>query len=476
MTLPEFPLFIDGKFCSGSAGRTIPVENPATGEGIGQLAMAETDDIQRAAIAAAQAFPKWKRQLPIERSRILREAAQLIRTRVDRIAATMTAEQGKLIAEATRETLFAADVFDWYAEEGRRIYGETIPSRFPGVRQSVLREPVGPVAAFTPWNFPAGAVALKVAAALAAGCSCVLKAAEETPGTALAIARALADAGLPGGVLNLVFGVPSEISTALIGHPAIRKISFTGSPNVGRELGVLAAQNLKRVTLELGGHAPVLVCDDADPIATADTIAAAKYRNAGQVCISPTRVFVPEGQYKRFVDRFAEKAAEIKPGPGNDTGSTMGPLANARRVAAMERIVADASAKGGRIVTGGRRIGNAGHFFEPTVIADATDDMMVMNEEPFGPVAAITSYTELSDAIARANRLPYGLAGYAFTGSSSRAAELKDALEVGLLGINHLMLSTPETPFGGVKDSGYGLEGGREGLQPYLVTKFVAEA
>jgi succinate-semialdehyde dehydrogenase / glutarate-semialdehyde dehydrogenase len=342
------------------------------------------------------------------------------------------------------------------------------------MRHTVLRQPIGPVAAFSPWNFPLSSPARKVAGALSSGCSIILKASEETPAGAVQLVRAFHDAGLPAGVLNLVFGNPAEISEYLIPQSRIRLITFTGSIPVGKHLAEMAGRYMKPAIMELGGHAPVIVCDDVDPAATADTSVIGKSRNAGQVCVAPTRFFVQEAIYEQFAQSFAEKAKQLKVGNGLDQSTQMGPLANARRIDAMETLVADAKAKGARVLAGGHRLGNRGYFFPLTVLADLPDDARAMNEEPFGPLALVNPVKTLDEAIEKANSLPYGLAGYAFTRSAANADRLADGIEVGNLSINHFVASVVETPFGGVKDSGYGREGGTEGLQCYTITKNVS--
>ncbi len=469
-------LFIDGRFRSGEGRETEPVFNPATATSLADLPHANTADLDEALAAAHRAFPAWAMTTALERSAVMRRAAQLIRDRIEAIAVIMTLEQGKPVAESRGELNHAADVIDWYAEEGRRTYGRVVPSRVPSVRMTVTQEPVGPVAAFTPWNFPALTPCRKIGGALAAGCTIVLKASEEVPGTAVEIARAFADAGLPAGVLNLVFGDPATVSTHLIASPLIRKVSFTGSTAVGKHLTRLCADDLKRTTMELGGHGPVIVFDDVDVDAVAETAALGKYRNAGQVCVSPTRFFVQEAVHDRFLARFTEVARGIKVGNGLDAGVQMGPLANPRRVEAMEALVQDAVDRGGVVETGGQRRGNVGCFYEPTVLSGLDDDAMVMTEEPFGPVAPIVPFADFDEVVRRANSLPYGLAGYAFTTSARRVADIGAALKSGMVGINTFAISQPETPFGGVLESGHGSEGGTEGLQAYLDTKLTSVA
>ena len=387
----------------------------------------------------------------------------------------MTTEQGKPLAEAKGETMAAADVIEWFAEEGRRAYGRVIPARADGVMQFVVREPVGPVAAFTPWNFPINQVVKKMAAALAAGCSIIVKAPEETPASPAELIRTFVDAGVPAGVINLVYGVPAEISEYLIPHPTIRKISFTGSTKVGKDLAAMAGQHMKRVTMELGGHAPVIVFDDADVESAAKIMVAAKYRNAGQVCISPTRFLVQEGVFDKFVKQFVDGAKAIKVGNGLEAGSTMGALANDRRIAAIEGMVQDAVGHGGKVQTGGNRVGNKGYFFEPTVVTNVPKSARAMNEEPFSPLALISPFAKFDDAAEEANRLPFGLASYAFTKSVKTATAIGAAVEAGMMSINHFALALPETPFGGIKDSGYGSEGGIEGIDAYLSTRFITQ-
>ena len=425
---------------------------------------------------ARKGFEVWRATPAYDRAKVLRKAANLVRERAEAIARIMTQEQGKILAESRAEVLVTADIVEWFAEEGRRAYGRIVPGRAKNTRQIVLQEPVGVVAAFTPWNFPTLTPARKIGASLAAGCAIIIKASEETPGSCVELVRCFIDAGLPAGVLNLVFGVPANVSEHLIASDLVRKISFTGSVPVGKHLAGLAAKGMKRATMELGGHSPVVVFGDADPEKTADTIAAFKYRNAGQVCISPTRFYVQEPVYDRFLKRFTEYANAVKLGDGLDAGVTMGPLANARRLDAMEAIVQDSKSRGGKIVTGGKRRGNQGYFFEPTVVTDIPDDCALMTQEPFGPIAPVVSFKSFDEVVARANSLKFGLAAYAFTASAQTANAIGDALESGMVGVNSIAISTPETPFGGVKDSGYGHEGGIEGLEAYMVKKFVSQA
>jgi succinate-semialdehyde dehydrogenase/glutarate-semialdehyde dehydrogenase len=470
----KLELFIDGQWLDGDGRAGEDVINPATEKPLAHLPHASTADLDRALEAAKKGFAAWRATSAYDRAKIMRKAADLMRERHDAISKVLVQEQGKAYPEARAEVITSADIIEWYAEEGRRAYGRVVPGRGK-MRQIVVQEPVGIVAAFTPWNFPTLTPARKIGGALAAGCSLIIKASEETPGSCVEVVRCFADAGLPAGVLNLVFGVPAKISEHLIAKDEVRKISFTGSIPVGKHLAVLAAKAMKRATMELGGHSPVVVFADADPEKSADTIAAFKYRNAGQVCISPTRFYVQEQVYGRFLARFTEYAKSLKLGDGLEKGVTMGPLANARRIDAMETFVNDAKDRGGKIVTGGTRHGNQGYFFEPTVITDVPDDSKIMTQEPFGPVAPVVTFKTLDEVVERANSLPFGLAAYTFTGSAQTANMMGDALQSGMVGVNSIAVSTPETPFGGVKESGYGSEGGIEGLQAYLSTKFISQ-
>lgn len=470
----EHGLFIDGRWRAGSGGNLIDVVDPATEAVVATVPVAGIADLEEAVQAASRSFPDWAARPAPERGKMLREAARLVRERRDAIALLLTGEQGKPLREAVAEVDNAADIMEWYAEEGRRAYGRIIPARLPGVSQQVVLEPVGPVAAFSPWNFPVSQAVRKIAAALAAGCTIIIKGPEEAPGAVCEVARCLAQAGLPGGVLNLVFGDPPAISSHLIAAPEIRKISFTGSVAVGKHLASLAGAHMKRTTMELGGHAPVIVFDDADAVAAATQLAAFKYRNAGQVCISPTRFFVQSGSYEAFLDAFVRKANSLKVGAGADNAD-MGPLATSRRGYAVSALVSEAVADGATLHAGGRKLGNAGYFYAPTVLGDVPQTSRIMKEEPFGPVALINRFGDDDEAIRLANATAYGLAGYAFTQSSRRAALAARGVKVGMLSINHFGLGPIETPFGGVGDSGHGREGGSEGLDAYLDTKFVSQ-
>jgi len=472
----DLALHIGGDWQGGDGRKGEDVVNPATEKPLARLPHASQSDLDAALAAAEKGFKVWRATSAYDRAKVLRKAASLVRERAEVIARIMTQEQGKVFGESRLEVLTTADIIEWFAEEGRRAYGRIIPGRVKNTRQIVVQEPVGVVAAFTPWNFPTLTPARKIGASLAAGCAIIIKPSEETPGSCVELVRCFVDAGLPPGVLNMVFGVPANVSEYLIASDVVRKISFTGSVPVGKHLAGLAAKGMKRATMELGGHSPVVVFGDADPEKTADTIAAFKYRNAGQVCISPTRFYVQEPVYDRFLERFTAFANAIKLGDGLEQGVTMGPLANARRLDAMEAIVNDSKSRGGKIVTGGKRRGNQGYFFEPTVITGVPDDSKIMTEEPFGPLAPIVTFKSFEEVVERANSLKFGLAAYAFTGSAQTANAIGDALEAGMVAVNNVVISTPETPFGGVKESGYGHEGGIEGLEVYTVRKFISQA
>jgi succinate-semialdehyde dehydrogenase / glutarate-semialdehyde dehydrogenase len=474
MTYPNTQLFIAGQWLDAADGRSLAVFNPATGKEIGRVAHAAKADLDRALAAAQQGFETWRKVPAFERSKIMRRAAGLMRERAGEIAAVLTQEQGKPLAEAKVEAMAAADIIEWFAEEGFRVYGRVVPSRNLATRQLVLKDPVGPVAAFTPWNFPINQAVRKLSAALATGCSIIVKAPEETPAGPAALIQAFADAGIPAGVIGLVYGNPAEISGYLIPHPVIRKITFTGSTPVGKQLAALAGQHMKRVTMELGGHAPVIVAEDADVELAVKAAGGAKFRNAGQVCISPTRFLVHESIRNDFAAALVKHAQGLKVGDGLGDGVQMGPLANPRRLTAMAEFTQDAVQRGAKVAAGGERIGDLGNFWAPTVLTDVPLDAKVFNDEPFGPMAAIRSFNTLDEAIAEANRLPFGLAGYAFTRSLKNAHALSQHVEVGMLWINQPAAPWPEMPFGGVKDSGYGSEGGPEALEAYLNTRAVS--
>ena len=467
----DLALFIDGKWRKGEGRDHHAVINPATGETLAQLPMATAADLDEALAATAKGFAVWRKTDVNDRAGILHKVAGLIRERAETIAVLLTTEQGKPLAEARGEVLSCAAQFDYFAEEAKRSYGRVLV-RPTGQRVLVLKQPVGPVAAFSPWNFPVNLMCKKMAAALAAGCSIIAKPPEETPACTNAIMACVVDGGVPGNVAQLVYGVPDMVSRHLIASPIIRKISFTGSVPVGKHLLKLAADGVKRTTMELGGHAPVLIFDDCDLEKAIKLSATTKFRNAGQVCISPTRFYVQEGVYDRFVEGFAAHTKNVQVGNGLDAATIMGPLANDRRPTAIEKLVADATAKGARLLTGGQR-GEGGNFYQPTVLSDVPLSADIMEDEPFGPVALIRPFATMDEAIEQANRLPFGLAAYAFTENARQANLVSDALDTGMVGLNTFAISVPDAPFGGVKESGFGSEGGPEGLDGYYVTKAV---
>ena len=472
----DFHLLIAGKQIHAHERETMDVVNPANEQVLGQLPMASPEDVDSALAATQEAFSGWRKTPPAERSSILRRAAELLRERADSIASLITLEEGIQLGYAHAEVMWSADIIDWCADEGRRGYGRTIPSNVTGLTQTALRVPIGPTVAFTPWNAPALMPARKMCEALATGCTSIIKPAEEAPGAALEVGRALTDAGLPPGCINILFGDPEMISARLIQSSVTRKISFTGSVAVGRQLASMAGAQGKPMTLELGGHAPVLVFDDVDVEQVAAAVVGFKAWNSGQLCGSPTRILVQSSVYERFLEAYVEASAAIVPGNGLDESSGMGPLISQRRVASMEKFVDDAEQRGGQVLTGGRRCGEPGegYFFPLTVVSEVDTAAMIMNEEPFGPISVVQSFESVDDAIAEANRLEFALATYAFTQSQRTAARLTDELESGQLGINSFAIVSPEVPFGGIKGSGYGKEGGIEGLDAYYTTKLVA--
>ncbi len=467
---PKLRLFIAGEWRSASSD--MPVINPATEEEIGRLSCASLSDLDDALDAAVKGFEIWSRTSPRQRSDTILRAAALLRERQEEIAQSITLEHGKPLPQARLEVIRGAEFFEWDAGEAMRTYGRIIPAA-RGHKFYVHHQPIGVVAAFSPWNFPMSQPARKIAGALAAGCSIILKAAEETPAGAVHIAKAFEDAGLPPGVLNLVFGNPAEISSHLIPKDPIRLVAFTGSTAIGRHLTTMASENMTSVLMELGGHAPVIVCEDTDAEASGVSGAIRKMRNAGQVCTSPTRFFVHGDIFEEYSQAFVARVAATIVGNGMETGVEMGPLANERRVPALIALVEDARAKGATVATGGGRLGDRGYFFQPTVLLNVPEDAMIMQEEPFGPIAVLNPVTSLDHAIKQANSVPYGLAGYAFTNRADYIDRLIDEVEVGNLSINTLEASMPETPFGGVKSSGYGREGGTEGLDNYMIVKNV---
>lgn len=475
MSYTNLALFIGGQWIDVEQRNSLGVYNPANGQIIGQVPCATTEDVKKAIQAAEQSSELWGNTPALNRAEILRKAASLLRERRESIGRVITLELGKPYAEAVKEVITAAEMFEWGAEEARRLYGRIIPSRDTNITQMVTLEPVGPVAAFSGWNAPAITPSRKIAGALAAGCTVVIKPSEETPGVALEIARAVNDAGLPKGVLNVVFGNPAEISRQLIEAPEIKMITFTGATSIGQELASMAAPYLKRITLELGGHAPVLVFDDVDVASTAKLIANAKYRNAGQICTSPTRIYAHQSIYEKFVDAMGKEAASIKVGDGFEAGIQMGPMANPRRHAAIKQLINNAVENGAEIVTGGKVIENPGWFIEPTVIRDFNNNCEAANTEPFGPLALIRPFNDFDEAILEANRLPFGLASYVFTNNLTIAKKAGRLIQSGVVCINHCQASLPETPFGGVKNSGFGKEGGVEGLQEFLNIKYISQ-
>jgi succinate-semialdehyde dehydrogenase/glutarate-semialdehyde dehydrogenase len=471
---PSLHMIIDGEKVSGGGRRTFDVVNPATGEAIGALPLAEPGDLDRALDVAAKGFKIWRKSTPQDRAAVLQGAARLMLERADDLARIATMEEGKPFAEAKIEVMMNVGLFNFYAGEVFRLYGRELV-RPMGMRSTVRWEPVGPVAAFAPWNFPLGNPGRKLGAPIAAGCSVILKAAEETPASALGVLQCLLDAGLPKEVAQAVFGVPDEVSRHLLTSPIIRKLSFTGSTVVGKHLAKLAADDMKRTTMELGGHGPVLVFDDVDVDQVLETAVGGKYRNCGQVCVSPTRFIVQEHVFERFRDGFVERAKAVKVGDGLENGTQMGPMANPRRPEAMERLIGQAKDKGAKLGTGGARIGNRGFFYQPSVLSEIPLDADIMNEEPFGPVALINPFKGEDEMIAEANRLPYGLAAYAWTNDYQRQRRIAAEVESGMIGINSHMIGGADAPFGGVKWSGHGSEDGPEGVTACMVLKAVHE-
>jgi len=469
-------LFIDGAWRSGSEGKTLPINDPATGVGTGQVAVAGDADLRAAVDAAARGFAAWREVAPFERARILREAAMLLRQRVDTIAEQLTTEQGKPLAQARTEILGSADTFDWFAEEGKRCFGQVIPGRARTFHTLTRLEPLGAVAAFSPWNFPVSQSAKKLAAALAAGCSIILKGPEEAPAACAGMIGALADAGVPPGALGLVYGDPARISEFLIAHPTIRALTFTGSVTVGKQLAALAGRHMKPAVMELGGHAPVIVCEDADLALATRELGRMKFMNAGQVCLAPTRFLVARPVYREFLEQFTRLARALRVGSGRAENVDMGPLAHARRVQALQELVDDAVRAGASIACGAQRLDRPGNFYAPTVLYDVPISARAMNEEPFGPLALFRPYDDLEEAIAEANRLSYGLASYIYTRSIANEARLCERLEAGMVAVNRIFSSTIEAPFGGVKDSGHGTEGGTHAIRNFLNEKMITRS
>ena len=475
MSYPQLQMLIAGEWTNGTSGVTENVICPADGTVLGELPRASKEDLDDALNSSLEGFNKWRSETPLNRQSILEKAAKILEREFDKNSENLTREMGKPLAEAKIEMQTAIDLLRWYGEEGKRVYGRIIPSRIPNMEHEARKVPVGPVLAFVAWNFPGTNVMRKVAGALAAGCSITIKPSEETPATAIAIGHALMEAGLPAGVLNIVFGVPSEVSEHLLASPIPRKLSFTGSVPVGIHLQKLAAQNLIRCTMELGGHSPVMIFKDADIEAAVKHCAAGKFRNAGQVCISPTRFFIEEPVYDEFIKSFKSHVEAINVGDGLDSKSTMGPLVADRRLEVMEDFISDAISSGGEVISGGGRGQSPGSFFEPTLIRDVPDTAKIMVEEPFGPVAPSAPFSSIDEIIERANSLPFGLASYAFTSNPRTSQILKSEIESGMLAINSMHIHSVETPFGGLKHSGYGYEGSIEGLEAFLVTKYSSE-
>lgn len=477
MNTPYDPLylFIGGEWIDAQGRNTAAVVNPATEREIGRVPLATQSDLDHALEVARISFETWRKTVPDQRAKILKRAADLILERAPHIATQMTLEEGKPLSESLDEVKRAAEYFEWFAESARRIDGRVVPANCPGVLQMVKRQAIGPVAAFTPWNFPAITPARKLSAALAAGCSVILKPGEESPSTALALARALDDSGLPKGVLQIVFGIPDQVSSQLIASPIIRKVTFTGSVPIGRLLSARAAEGVKPITLELGGHGPVLVFADADIEKAAIEGVANRFRGTGQVCISSTRFLIQRSVYQQFVDHFVAATHALKIGNGLQPDTQVGPLANRRQLAKMQELVDDAVAQGAKLLAGGKRLPGEGYFFEPTVLADVPMSARVMHEEPFGPIAVLMPFDALEDGLKEANRLPYGLSAYAFTSSARTAIDVADGLEAGMIGINQYRIVATELPFGGMKESGHGSEGGIEGIEHYLTNKFISQ-
>ncbi|BAN28200.1 NAD-dependent aldehyde dehydrogenase protein (plasmid) [Caballeronia insecticola] len=469
-------LFINGEWVQATGDRYTDLFDPSSGAVSGRLIHASKADLVAAVETSRAGYSAWRNRSGVGRCKHMREAANLLRERSLEIASLLTREQGKPRRESGIEVAVSADLLDWFAEEGQRAYGRLIPARSPGITQSVLREPVGPVAAFSPWNFPISQTLRKIAPALAAGCSVVVNPPEETPAATSVLAEIFRDASFPPGVVNIVYGPLSEVSEYLISHTAIRQVTFTGPAREGKPIAALAGMHMKRCMLELGGHAPTLIFDDADMEMAARLLTFAKFRHSGQVCTSPTRFLVQAGVYEAFKSRFVNAAKQIRVGNGKDADVTMGPMLSARRLQEVEDLIRDATEKGARIETGGERLGKVGNFLAPTILSGVTPEMRIMNEELYGPVALLMAFDSTEDAIREANRLSFGLASYAFTRSAITAQRLTSELEVGMLSINHLGFALPETPFSGVKDSGYGSDGGAEAVDSFLTTKFVTHA
>ena len=465
--------YVDGQWIAAADGLNIAVTNPATGERVGTVPALGREETRKAVEAAARAFDPWRRLTAEERSKLLRRWGELMMSNQEELATLMTLEQGKPLAESRGEIAYAASYIDWFAEEGRRANGEIIPSPWDNKQLFVLKEPVGVCAAITPWNFPSAMITRKAAPALAAGCTIVVKPASQTPLSALALARLSELAGIPRGVFNVVTGSAAAIGGELTSHPAVRKLSFTGSTEIGRELAAQCAPTLKKLSLELGGNAPFIVFDDADLDAAVTGVIASKFRNAGQTCVCTNRILVHDSVYEPFVQKLELAVRELRVGNGMDGGVTQGPLIDENAVRKVERLIADAERKGGRVVIGGRRHSRGGTFFEPTLIADAHAGMEIASEEAFGPVAPIFRFKTEEEAVRLANDTEYGLAAYFFSRDIGRVWRVAGLLEYGMVGINSGIISTAVAPFGGVKQSGYGREGSRHGIDEYMHLKYV---
>jgi len=468
-------MYINGEWVDASDGVHIPIIDPATEEEIDAVPKATPEDLDRALDAAEHGWKTWRDVDAWSRSAALRQVAELVRKRAERISNVLTEEQGKTLAECRGELNATADQFDWYADEARRIYGRTINGHSRGNRLLVVRQPIGPVAAFAPWNFPALLSSRKMAPAIAAGCSIIIKPPIEAPRTVLMLAEACHDAGIPPGVVNMVTGQSSMISKHVLSSDVVRKVSLTGSVPVGQEMLRLCAEGIKSVSMELGGHSPVLVFEDADLEQAAETCARGKFRNNGQVCIAASRFFVQESIAGAFIEYFVAVARSLRLGVGKDPKTDVGPLANVRRLEATEALVKDAVDKGAEVRCGGKRPEgfSKGFYYEPTVLTNVDPSMAIMTEEPFCPVAPVATFTDLDDALAKANATEFGLAGYVFTNDTKTAFLASEGIEAGMIGVNTLLLAAAEIPFGGTKKSGFGREGGSEGIDAYTVTKHI---
>jgi len=474
--MPNTQMFIDGKWIDAIGGKRYGVINPATEEVIAEVAFGGTADCAKAIDAASKAMPAWMKLTAYDRAKVLKKTADLMRERADAIARILTMEQGKPLAEAKGEVLHSADTFEWFAEEGKRAYGQVIPNSAPGKRHLTLKHPVGVVGAIGPWNFPITLQARKIAPALAAGCTIVCKPASQTPLCLIAVFECMIDAGLPAGVANLVMGSASEISEEFLRNPAVRKISFTGSTEVGKQIMRGAADQVKRLSLELGGHAPFIVFPDADPEVVAKAAVLGKFRNNGQVCISPSRFFVHKDIEKKFTEVAVEETKKLKFGNGLDEGVVVGPMFEKKAMDNTAALIGDATGKGAKLLTGGKRSDKfeKGYFFEPTVLRGLSADAKILTDEPFAPVMPILDFSKIDDVIAQANNTKYGLAAYIFTNDLSIGFKMAEGLEAGIIGLNDPVPATPQCPFGGMKESGYGRELGHEGLEAYLETKYLS--